>query len=111
VNRFEHLMTILGEECAEITQIAAKINRFGLHESRDLGVTNRDRLQAEYNDLVALVEMLNFEDPTMQLFRDPDLVTTKKLKVEHYLEYSETLGTCVECNCDCCSGCLDSFFN
>lgn len=68
MNRKEHLLTILGEECTEIIQSCAKIgqlcskaNRFGLDnyppdESRL--TTNKEELSLEMTDLFSVYNML-----------------------------------------------------
>lgn len=93
MNRLEHLLTILGEEGSELTQETAKAMRFGIHEQRDLPTSNRDRMQKEYNDILAMADMLNDEDPTIDLHRDPKLIKAKWDEVETYLEYSKECGT------------------
>jgi len=91
MNRKEHLMTILTEECAEVQQAVTKALRFGLNEGRDIETTNADRLKAELNDLWAIVEMLNAEGFDLHL--DTVLREAKKHKVEKYLLYSAECGT------------------
>lgn len=91
MNRREHLLVILGEECAEVIQDAAKALRFGLDEGRDIEVTNAERLKTEVNQLLAVIEMLDEEGVDL---RDDFIVQRKKReKVEEYLEYSKQCGT------------------
>jgi len=85
MNRREHLLTILMEECAELSQEAAKILRFG--HTKEKGV----RFQKEYNDVLAAVEMLYKEG--IDAHDDNDLVEAKQAKVEKYLLESKKLGT------------------
>ena len=48
----DYLLTKLMEECGEIIQRAAKIQRFGLEEIQDgHSENNQQRLQAELTDL------------------------------------------------------------
>lgn len=91
MNRLEHLMTILNEECAEIVQATTKALRFGLDEGRDIQGTNVERMRKEVNDLLAMVEMLEKEGVDLS----PDYAhrAQKKAKVEHYLLYSTECGT------------------
>lgn len=93
MNRLEHLLTILGEECSELAQETAKALRFGIHEQRDLPTSNHDRMQKEYNDILAVIIMLNNEKADIDLYFDPVLTMRKKEKVEKYLLYSKELGT------------------
>lgn len=93
MNRLEHLLTILSEECSELAQETAKALRFGIHEQRDLPASNHDRMQKEYNDVLAVIIMLNKEKAGIDLYFDPVLTMRKAEKVEKYLLYSEELGT------------------
>lgn len=95
MNRLEHLLTILTEECAEVQQAATKTLRFGLEEGRDLSAmeygNNVQRLRHEINDMLAMVEMLEVEG--LDLSPDYILRSKKKEKVEKYLLYSKQCGT------------------
>jgi hypothetical protein len=93
MNRQEHLLVILAEECNEVAQQAAKALRFGIDEQRDLPTSNRERLLHEYNDLMAVVEML--QDEGIYLRAQGTLIEAKKEKVEKYLKYSKELGTLI----------------
>lgn len=92
MNRIEHLLTVLMEECCELAQDTSKAKRFGVHEQRDLSTSNHDRMQKEYNDLLAMIDMLN-EEEGFDLHRDPKLIRFKRAKVEKYLLYSLECGT------------------
>lgn len=104
MNRQEHLLTILGEECSELHQELCKALRFGINEQRDLSTTNAQRMFKEFNDILAMVEMVNesvlsepwngitYTDKGI-LYRDEKFITKKKAKVERYLLYSQELGT------------------
>jgi len=91
MNRLEHLMQVLGEECGELAVRASKINRFGLSD-RLSGVSNQDRLIEEFNDLLAVAELLNAEFD-LNLFRDYRMVDKKKAKVLKYMQYAKDQGT------------------
>jgi len=95
MNRLEHLLTILTEECAEVQQAGTKTLRFGLEEGRDLSAmeygNNVQRLRHEINDMLAMVEMLEGEG--LDLSPDKTLRKQKKDKVEKYLLYSKECGT------------------
>ena len=92
MNRGEHLLTILSEECAEVTQAATKAMRFGMHEQRDLPTSNYDRLNEEINDLYAVIEMVEHAFD-IGLERNGEMINAKQEKVEKYLKYSEECGT------------------
>ena len=91
MNRLEHLLTILMEECCELAQDTAKAKRFGVNEQRDLPTSNRDRMEKEFNDVFAVIEMLKDEGCILRL--DPVAMELKKAKVEKYLKYSAECGT------------------
>ena len=50
-------LLIMMEECAEVTQAASKILRFGLDNSYE-GVSNRAHLETEIGDLLFLFDLL-----------------------------------------------------
>lgn len=85
MNRREHLLDILGEECGEVHKVASKIMRFGLDANK------RDWLQAEYNEVLAMIEML--ADEGIVVYKQPLLIQAKKDKVEAMLLESKALGT------------------
>lgn len=97
MNRFEHLLVITAEECSELAQETAKALRFGIFEMRDLPTTNLERMQVEYNQLLAMVDMINDElsiaSITDGLYRDEGIIEEKRAKVEKYLLYSKKCGT------------------
>jgi len=87
MTREEHLLTILAEECAEVAQRASKCLRFGMLDvEEDESENNKQRLMAEFADLIAVYEMLEMLWPTAWM------VDRKKTRVEHYLEYSKERG-------------------
>ncbi|WP_341232420.1 hypothetical protein [uncultured Methylophaga sp.] len=91
MNKSEHLLIILIEECNELAQDAAKALRFGVFEQRDLPTSNHDRMQKEFNDVLAVVEMLN--ESGLLLIQDRGLIQLKKQKVIKYMGYSKECGT------------------
>ncbi|HEY9200733.1 MAG TPA: hypothetical protein VIQ81_03965 [Gammaproteobacteria bacterium] len=103
MNRQEHLLTILGEECSELHQELCKALRFGINEQRDLSTSNAERIFKEFNDLLAMVDMVNesvistskgitYTDKGI-MYRDESFIEKKKKKVEEYLLYSKECGT------------------
>jgi len=53
------LLVVLTEECAETIQRATKIQRFGLRVNPWTGLHNRDTLETEIADIMAIVDLLN----------------------------------------------------
>lgn len=87
MNRTEHLLTILAEECSEVAQRACKALRFGLADvQEDQDEDNQRRLEREAADVMTMFEMLGVK------IRDEDKVA-KRARVEKYLEYSRKVGT------------------
>ena len=88
MNRREHLLVILGEECSELHKETCKILRFGYDHMKWL------KLQAEYNEIIALVEML--ADEGISIYGQEHIKKTKKEKVERFLLESKERGTLEE---------------
>lgn len=87
MNKIEHLLTILTEECVESAQRATKAIRFGLEEIQPgQPEDNRRRLEREMAEAVAVFEMLGLR------IRDEDKAV-KREKVEKFMAYSRELGT------------------
>lgn len=92
MKNWQYLLLKLSEECNEVGQMASKNMHFGTEETQTGGVqTNRERLHAEINDLLAIIELLN-EEEGFDFTPDPDKIAFKKEKVNFYREYSRSLG-------------------
>lgn len=99
----EHLLIIVAEEAAEISQRACKALRSGLGETEPgQDLTNYQRLYVEILDLEAVCEMLDKEidkdDPDITSSADElddprVLMEDKKHRILSYLEYSRQCGT------------------
>ena len=90
----ELLLAKVMEECAEITQRAAKAQRFGLTEvqpGQDLD--NETRLLHEFHDLVATM-MLLFPDVLLNL--DKQRLHDHLQQIEKFMDYSRSLGILTE---------------
>ena len=94
MNRLEHLLTILIEECAEVQQAATKSLRFGLESDYGSETTNEEDLNCELNQLIAMAEMLQKEG--VNLTNDAKIRDAKIEKVEEYLIYSKECGALQE---------------
>lgn len=95
MNRLEHLLTILCEECAEVQQATSKAKRFGLHNGQIKEAVaygdNVEAMREEINHVLAMVEMLMSEG--LDLSPDHSKIEAKKKRVEKYLDYSVECGT------------------
>jgi NTP pyrophosphatase (non-canonical NTP hydrolase) len=58
--RLEEILHITQEECAEVTQAISKIFRFGFSGIHK-GKTNKEHLEEEVGDLVAMIRLLYAE--------------------------------------------------
>jgi NTP pyrophosphatase (non-canonical NTP hydrolase) len=93
MNRQEHLLTILAEECAEVAQRASKALRFGLGEVQPgQSLTNAERIVGELTDLFSVVSML-VDEEHINLCGSAAAEQAKRAKVEKFLQLSEQLGT------------------
>ena len=103
MTRDEHLLTIAMEECVEVAQRLSKALRFGLEEvqatashgvttgAADESLTNRARIELEFIDLIAVLEMAGFEPCWSSPARDA-AIAAKKAKVERFLKFSAERG-------------------
>lgn len=83
-------MHILQEECAEVTQAASKIFRFGFDESWPEGAaTNRQKFEEEIGDLLAMVDIL-IENSVIS---DGNVNAARQNKKKKLLKWSNIYGT------------------
>lgn len=67
--------------------------QFGMDEVyAPIGISNRDRLRGELQDLFAIVQILN-EEFDLGFVPSPEAVEVKRAKVMHYAQYSKEIGT------------------
>lgn len=95
MNRLEHLLWVVAEECNEVGQRASKMARFGVYNTQEgHDKNNMERFLQEYADLLASVEMvseeLGYNISTADIIK---AVAEKRAKVEKFLKYSEECGT------------------
>lgn len=93
MNRSEHLLICLAEECAEVAKECTKALRFGLTDEYD-GPNVKERLENEIADMFAVICMV--QDAGLidaDVMCDTDKHEAKLAKVEKYLAYSATRGT------------------
>ncbi|MDD5149795.1 MAG: hypothetical protein PHC28_04855 [Flavobacterium sp.] len=92
MNKVQLLLHKLAEECCEVAQAASKASQFGLDGIiPGTATTNRERVNNELNDLIAIIEMLNSDCGLEYSYQSGD-IALKKLKVEKYAIISEGLG-------------------
>jgi NTP pyrophosphatase (non-canonical NTP hydrolase) len=94
MNRTEHLLTILSEECAEVSQRVSKALRFGLSEIQPgQELDNAQRVTQEMQDLMGTFEMLTKELSLPEM--DEYACIEKQEKIEKFLELSKKQGTLI----------------
>jgi len=92
MTRTENLLTILSEECVETAQRVSKAIRFTLEEVQpEQELTNAQRIVYEFNDIVAVMEILQ-EEGIFEKVIDREAIEKKKVKVAKYLAYSTSIG-------------------
>jgi NTP pyrophosphatase (non-canonical NTP hydrolase) len=90
MNRTEHLLTCLAEECAEVAQRVSKALRFGLTEVQPgQGKDNAERIAEELGDLYAVALILADEN-VIPLAEAP--LTAKREKIERFMSISREQG-------------------
>lgn len=93
----QNALLVFSEELAEVAVELLKLQnqvskaiRFGIDEQRDLPTSNRDRITAEWNDLLGTVQVLAKRG--IDLKPDINAIAAKVAKVERYTEYSKQCG-------------------
>ncbi len=98
MNRTEHLLTVLSEECVEVAKDISKAMRFGLHDQVSLnpdvlgseGPSNAMRIATELAELLAMKDWLVEEGiipaPPITAYR------AKRKRVERYMDYALRSG-------------------
>ena len=93
MNRTEHLLVTLMEECAEVQQACSKALRFGLSDSYPgKSESNANHIIRELTELLAIIDMLS-EAKVLSNNINPDIKQLKIDKVEHWLKYAKKQGT------------------
>lgn len=98
-----HLLDCVMEECAEMIVAASKMQRFGDDETDSTPFTdeatgftacignNIEVLEKEYNDLIAVLQLL-YETTGIALTERRSLINRKKQKLRVAMQYSEKRG-------------------
>lgn len=93
----QNALLVFAEELAEVAvelltlqNQVMKAIRFGIDEQRDLPTSNRERITAEWNDLLGTVEVLAKRG--IELKPDIAAIAAKVEKVDRYTKYSIELG-------------------
>jgi len=93
MNRVDHLLVVLSEECAEVVQETSKCLRFGIRQVYAEKIfSNIERVTREFNDAYAMMEMLADEGIIEKDFIKREWVDIKKCKVGNYMRFSKKMG-------------------
>lgn len=94
MNQQQYFLNKLAEEACEIAQIALKTAQFGMDEvyTAEGGVlSNKERIHAELNDLLGVIEILNV-GYGFNFEPSPPAILAKRAKVIKYMNYAISLG-------------------
>lgn len=98
MNINEYLLTCLAEEATEVGQASSKCLRFGLNSlsrASDRTLTNWEQVIYEFNDMFAILELLEEEDFDITSVLDREHINKKKDKVRFYMKDSMNEGLLV----------------
>lgn len=94
MNRNEHMLACLAEECDEVGQRVMKALRFGLHEIQSgQPDNNADRIADELHDLIAVAIILHHDGIIEMPIPSDRQISAKRDKIERYMEISRREGT------------------
>jgi len=111
MNKTEHILTCLAEECGEVAKECHKALRFGLDDQVTLdpsgprgteGPTNRDKIVTEFIDLLGVYQMAVEEGILPDIFCSSPSFTVKGLmaakadRVRAYMKYAQRIRSLEE---------------
>lgn len=97
LNREQYILTLIQEECAELSQRASKALRFGLYEVQPgQELDNWERMREEYVDLFTSLYMLDWLIVDVSI--EDDDVKAKMDKIKKYMQLSVDRGVLGEAN-------------
>jgi NTP pyrophosphatase (non-canonical NTP hydrolase) len=89
MNRSEHYLACLAEECDEVGQRCMKALRFGLHEIQvDQPFNNSERISEELRDLIAVATILERGGHLARFQPTKEEVSAKLAKIEKFMKIS-----------------------
>jgi hypothetical protein len=91
MNKIDHLLVCLAEECSELAQACTKALRFGVvNYHPDIKLNNLRAIQQEYSQLFAVIKLLHHEGMTINICAED--VTDKLNSLEKWMDYSRAKG-------------------
>ena len=93
MNKTEHLLACVAEECGEVQQAVGKCLRFGILDTGPMtDKTNSAQLRNEIHDLIAVYQMLcDVLGESSEL--DVRVIDLKKDRVLKFMEHARQVGT------------------
>ena len=91
MDKIEYLLIKLGEEACEISLATSKALTFGLDDNYT-EVSPAVRIAQEFNDFIAVIEMLEEEGVDFRYLYSDKQITAKKNKVKKFFRYSLKRG-------------------
>ena len=102
MNKLEHLLVCVAEECAEVQQAVTKMLRFGWDDiNPSNGRTALGHCRLEIADLLAVLEMLKEAEHgyDFAVGKYTELMKSKKQRVEGFMAYARKRGTLKDSSC------------
>ncbi|CAM5769724.1 hypothetical protein [Bosea minatitlanensis] len=97
MNRTEHLLECLSEECCEVGQRVSKALRFGLKEiQKGQELTNAQRIVEELHDLISVAHILYSAGVIGAVWPSPEHTAAKLAKIEKFMEIGRVHGALQE---------------
>lgn len=91
---FEEELGELAIELLQLQQRVSKAVRFGVDEIQHGYTSNKERIEAEWNDVLGALS--NLAKVGLNLQPDVEAIAAKQSKIEHYSKYSQSLGMVTE---------------
>jgi hypothetical protein len=93
MNRSEHLLTCLAEECAEVGQRVSKALRFGLAEVQPgQPLNNAQRIAAEVKDVLSVAAILERHGLLTDYLPTAGEIGAKEAKIERFMTIAREQG-------------------
>ena len=93
MNKTQHLLLLVMEECAEVAHRCSKSIRFGLGEVQEgQELNNAERIKGELTDLFAVLRMLEDETGLLLFWLRLEDINDKQYKVKRHMNISRDLG-------------------
>ena len=84
------LIRHLADQCLQLAKLISKSLIFGLDEKRDIGKSNKARIEDGWNNLMQDLQAMKVFDADTK--PNQELIIVKKQKLLKYYEYSRSLG-------------------